>query len=185
MTGVPRYPDFESAIRYSFGRQAHMSTLGVSIERIAPGECDLRLPYSPAFCQQNGYMHAGALASVADSANGYAASAWRRRGRTCSRWSSRSTCGARSGGLFSGSGTRAAGGTDPVGVSGRCARDGWCGVPSRCNHAFHYHRQTEGTGVRDLLILLALASALFGCRSKGAGAGRGLCPGPGRGRGIG
>ena len=73
MTRVPRNPDFESAIRDSFGRQAHMSTLGVSIERIAPGECDLRLPYSPAFCQQNGYMHAGALASVADSANGYAA----------------------------------------------------------------------------------------------------------------
>ena len=73
MIGVPRNPDFESAIRDSFGRQAHMSTLGVSIERIAPGECDLRLPYSPAFCQQNGYMHAGAIASVADSANGYAA----------------------------------------------------------------------------------------------------------------
>ncbi len=50
-----------------------MATLGVTIERIAPGECDLRLPYSPAFCQQNGYMHAGAVASVADSANGYAA----------------------------------------------------------------------------------------------------------------
>jgi uncharacterized protein (TIGR00369 family) len=31
------------------------------------------LPYAPAFCQQNGYMHAGAIASAADSANGYAA----------------------------------------------------------------------------------------------------------------
>jgi len=34
---------------------------------------DLMLPYSPRFCQQNGFMHAGAIASVADSANGYAA----------------------------------------------------------------------------------------------------------------
>jgi uncharacterized protein (TIGR00369 family) len=73
VTVVPRNPDFEAVIRESFGRQAHMATLGVSIERLAPGECDLRLPYSPAFCQQNGYMHAGAIASVADSANGYAA----------------------------------------------------------------------------------------------------------------
>jgi uncharacterized protein (TIGR00369 family) len=70
---TPKNPDFEAVIRESFGRQAHMATLGVSIERIAPGECDLRLPYSAAFCQQNGYMHAGAVASVADSANGYAA----------------------------------------------------------------------------------------------------------------
>jgi uncharacterized protein (TIGR00369 family) len=73
VTATSRNPDFEAVIHESFGRQAHMATLGVSIERIAPGECDLRLPYSPAFCQQNGYMHAGAIASVADSANGYAA----------------------------------------------------------------------------------------------------------------
>ena len=73
MTGVPKNPAFEAAIRESFARQSLMATLGASIERIAPGECDLRLPYSPAACQQNGYMHAGAIASVADSANGYAA----------------------------------------------------------------------------------------------------------------
>jgi uncharacterized protein (TIGR00369 family) len=70
---IPRNPDFESAIRESFASQSLMATLGISIERIAPGEVDLRLPYSPAACQQNGYMHAGAIASVADSANGYAA----------------------------------------------------------------------------------------------------------------
>jgi uncharacterized protein (TIGR00369 family) len=73
VTGVPKNPGFEAAVRESFARQSLMATLAVSIERIAPGECDLRLPYSPAACQQNGYMHAGAIASVADSANGYAA----------------------------------------------------------------------------------------------------------------
>lgn len=50
-----------------------MATLGVSIALIAPGEVHLALPFSPRFCQQNGFMHAGAIASVADSANGYAA----------------------------------------------------------------------------------------------------------------
>jgi uncharacterized protein (TIGR00369 family) len=50
-----------------------MATLGAKIELIAPGEVHLALPFAPQFCQQNGFMHAGAIASVADSANGYAA----------------------------------------------------------------------------------------------------------------
>jgi uncharacterized protein (TIGR00369 family) len=50
-----------------------MATLGVTIAHLAPGEVHLALPFSPQFCQQNGFMHAGAIASVADSANGYAA----------------------------------------------------------------------------------------------------------------
>jgi len=70
---VPANPEFESVVRESFSRQTMMATLGAGITRLRPGEVDLRLPWSPAFCQQNGYMHAGAIASVADSANGYAA----------------------------------------------------------------------------------------------------------------
>lgn len=70
---IPRDPAFEARVRESFARQSHMATLGVSIERIAPGEVDLALPYDPRFCQQNGYLHAGAIASLADSASGYAA----------------------------------------------------------------------------------------------------------------
>jgi uncharacterized protein (TIGR00369 family) len=50
-----------------------MATLGVTIAFIAPGEVHLAFPYAAQFCQQNGFMHAGAVASVADSANGYAA----------------------------------------------------------------------------------------------------------------
>ena len=50
-----------------------MATLGVTIAFIAPGEVHLALPFAARFCQQNGFMHAGAIASVADSANGYAA----------------------------------------------------------------------------------------------------------------
>jgi uncharacterized protein (TIGR00369 family) len=36
-------------------------------------KCILAFPFAAQFCQQNGFMHAGATASVADSANGYAA----------------------------------------------------------------------------------------------------------------
>ena len=63
----------EGRIRESFGRQRHMATLGVTIAHIGPGEVHLAMPYDERFCQQNGFLHAGALASVADSANGYAA----------------------------------------------------------------------------------------------------------------
>ncbi len=70
---TPRDPAFEARVRESFSRQAHMATLGATIAFIAPGEVHLALPFAPQFCQQNGFLHAGAIASVADSANGYAA----------------------------------------------------------------------------------------------------------------
>ena len=63
----------ESRIRESFARQRHMATLGATIARIGPGEVHLAMPYDERFCQQNGFLHAGAVASLADSANGYAA----------------------------------------------------------------------------------------------------------------
>jgi len=66
-------PAYETAVRESFARQTLMSTLGASIAHLAPGEVHLRMPYDPALCQQNGYLHAGTIASLPDSANGYAA----------------------------------------------------------------------------------------------------------------
>jgi uncharacterized protein (TIGR00369 family) len=70
---IPKDPAYEARVRESFGRQSHMATLGARIVLIAPGEVHLALPYAAHLCQQNGFMHAGAIASVADSANGYAA----------------------------------------------------------------------------------------------------------------
>jgi len=69
----PKDPAYEARVRESFARQSHMATLGASIVFIAPGEVHLALPFAPQFCQQNGYLHAGAITSVADSASGYAA----------------------------------------------------------------------------------------------------------------
>jgi uncharacterized protein (TIGR00369 family) len=69
----PKNAEYQSVVRENFLRQSLMATLRVTLDRLEPGAVDLRLPYSPALCQQNGYMHAGAIASVADSANGYAA----------------------------------------------------------------------------------------------------------------
>ena len=71
---IPKDPAYEARVRESFSRQSHMATLGAEIVFIAPGEVHLAFPFAPQFCQQNGFMHAGAVASVADSANGYATS---------------------------------------------------------------------------------------------------------------
>ena len=68
-----RDPDFEARVRASFERQAFMSTLGARLVRVEPGEVELELPVRNDLTQQHGFLHAGALASVADSACGYAA----------------------------------------------------------------------------------------------------------------
>ena len=68
-----RNPDYARAVRESFARQSLMATLGAEIVHVGPGEVDIALPFSRQLSQQNGFMHAGAIASVADSANGYAA----------------------------------------------------------------------------------------------------------------
>ncbi len=70
---IPKNPEYQSVVRRSFERQRMMATLGVSLVHLAPGEVDFTAPYAPEFSQQNGYWHAGAVASLADSANGYAA----------------------------------------------------------------------------------------------------------------
>ena len=69
----PRNPDFESVVRSSFARQQHMATLGAELRHVSPGHVHISAPFSTAFTQQNGYWHAGAVASIADSASGYAA----------------------------------------------------------------------------------------------------------------
>ena len=60
-------------IRGSFSRQAFMRTLGASLELVEPGRVHIAVPSSPALSQQHGFMHAGVIASIADSASGYAA----------------------------------------------------------------------------------------------------------------
>ena len=69
----PRDPDFESRVRASFVRQRFMATLGASLERIVPGEVTIAFTHRDELTQQHGFLHAGVMTSVADSACGYAA----------------------------------------------------------------------------------------------------------------
>jgi len=65
--------DCEARVRASFARQTAMATLGVTIAHVAPGEVELRMPYRADLAQQHGYLHAGVVATLADTASGYAA----------------------------------------------------------------------------------------------------------------
>jgi len=50
-----------------------MQLLGAELERVAPGEVDLTLPFRADLTQQHGFLHAGIVAAVVDSSCGYAA----------------------------------------------------------------------------------------------------------------
>ena len=70
---TPRDADFEERVRASFARQRAMETFGARLSRVAPGEVEIELPFAEALTQQHGYLHAGVVAAVVDSACGYAA----------------------------------------------------------------------------------------------------------------
>lgn len=69
----PVDPDFEARVRRSFARQRVMQTVGARLTRVAPGEVDIELPFREDLTQQHGYLHAGIVTTVVDSACGYAA----------------------------------------------------------------------------------------------------------------
>jgi uncharacterized protein (TIGR00369 family) len=75
-TRVRREPvdaDFEKRVRESFDKQGLMATLGATLSRVDPGEVEIEMPIRASVSQQHGFAHAGAVASIADSACGYAA----------------------------------------------------------------------------------------------------------------
>jgi uncharacterized protein (TIGR00369 family) len=64
---------YETRIRASFARQGLMGTLGAALGNVTPGRVEIILRPSPAISQQHGFVHAGAVSAIADSAAGYAA----------------------------------------------------------------------------------------------------------------
>jgi uncharacterized protein (TIGR00369 family) len=69
----PQDPDFDRRVRDSFGQQAVMRLLGARIARLEPGLVELEMPHDARFTQQDGYLHAGIVTTLVDSAGGYAA----------------------------------------------------------------------------------------------------------------
>jgi uncharacterized protein (TIGR00369 family) len=65
--------DYERRIRASFAKQGLMRTLGATLRAVSPGMVEIALRPAPAISQQHGFVHAGAVAAIADTAAGYAA----------------------------------------------------------------------------------------------------------------
>jgi len=65
--------DIQERIAVSFKSQGLMATLGAQLVSVADGEVQIELAFSEKLSQQHGYVHAGAITSVVDSACGYAA----------------------------------------------------------------------------------------------------------------
>ncbi|HKP65066.1 MAG TPA: PaaI family thioesterase [Casimicrobiaceae bacterium] len=49
-----------------------MTLIGASLVDVKPGYCSIAVVPRPAISQQHGYVHAGILAALVDSAGGYA-----------------------------------------------------------------------------------------------------------------
>jgi uncharacterized protein (TIGR00369 family) len=66
-------PNFVAEIKDSFAKQTIMGLIGGELTRIEPGVVEISLTYRADLTQQHGYVHAGIITTIADSACGYAA----------------------------------------------------------------------------------------------------------------
>jgi uncharacterized protein (TIGR00369 family) len=69
----PALADIVARIEASFAKQAFMTTIGARLTHVGQGEVEIEMPIASHIAQQHGFVHAGAVASIADSACGYAA----------------------------------------------------------------------------------------------------------------
>ena len=66
-------PSFAQEVERSFARQSIMKLIGARLSLIEPGVVEITLPYRNDLTQQDGFLHAGVVTTIADSACGYAA----------------------------------------------------------------------------------------------------------------
>lgn len=69
----PPNPNYEEQIKLGFARQNVMNAIGARLRKVAPGEVEIELNFREDLTQQHGYLHAGIVTIIADSACGFAA----------------------------------------------------------------------------------------------------------------
>jgi uncharacterized protein (TIGR00369 family) len=69
----PLNPLFADEIKRSFACQQIMRLIGAELSRVEPGVVEITLPYRADLTQQHGFLHAGVVTTIVDSACGYAA----------------------------------------------------------------------------------------------------------------
>ena len=68
-----RDPDFERRVRVNFEQQRVMQLIGAKLGTVEPGVVEITVPFREDLTQQDGYIHAGIVTTILDSACGYAA----------------------------------------------------------------------------------------------------------------
>jgi uncharacterized protein (TIGR00369 family) len=63
----------ERRCRASFARQPAMTTIGATVLSVAAGAVELAMPFSEKLTQQHGFIHAGIVTMLCDTACGFAA----------------------------------------------------------------------------------------------------------------
>jgi len=69
---IPAFAGYEARVRESFARQGAMKLIVAAISEVAPGYCAIAVAPRPELSQQHGYVHAGIVSAIVDSAGGYA-----------------------------------------------------------------------------------------------------------------
>jgi uncharacterized protein (TIGR00369 family) len=69
----PLNPAFAAEVERSFTQQPIMDLIGARLSLVEPGVVEITLPFRVDLTQQDGYVHAGIVTTIADSACGYAA----------------------------------------------------------------------------------------------------------------
>jgi len=69
---APRALNYGERVRASFARQTAMHHIGAQLADVRPGYCAIALPVRNDLLQQHGYVHAGILSMIVDTAGGYA-----------------------------------------------------------------------------------------------------------------
>ena len=65
-------PEYEQRVRDSFSRQGVMTLIGASLTRVEAGAVDITIRHRADLTQQHGFLHAGIVGTIIDSAGGYA-----------------------------------------------------------------------------------------------------------------
>jgi uncharacterized protein (TIGR00369 family) len=71
-TFTPAFAGYAERARSSFARQGAMALIGAQIVDVRPGYCAIAIKPRPEIAQQHGYVHAGIVSAIVDSAGGYA-----------------------------------------------------------------------------------------------------------------
>jgi len=70
---LPQAPDFADRVQSSFSQQSVMNLIGAKLTKVLPGEVEIQIPFRDDLTQQHGFLHAGIITTIVDSACGYAA----------------------------------------------------------------------------------------------------------------